>query len=252
MPPICRRHFLLSLYFMGQRISYFKNNFNKSLKELVIEHFSAFKTWYLEEEKIAREEFGEDFGSEELKFYLNQNTALRADFDGLDKSLVDELIADFIGYYVDVNDREGTILELFGPTVGKWRYESSTEMVAATEDEEFIRLWTCLIKGRSLKDDKAGFNSYSNEEKIGFLTFSEQSSLKRKIESYFGDIETLRLKYWTAQERRALQEYLANPTTHSYAIFDRDPVSSGLECVLVALMELDNRNEEIITMIDCG
>ena len=52
---------------MGQRISYFKNNFNKSLKELLVDKYLQFRQWYLDMDKFSSEEFNEPFGSEILK-----------------------------------------------------------------------------------------------------------------------------------------------------------------------------------------
>ena len=69
---------------MGQRISYFKNNLNKGLKELIFENFSSFRQWYLETDNSSIEEFNEPLGTEKLKLYFKQNTDFKTDFDKLE------------------------------------------------------------------------------------------------------------------------------------------------------------------------
>lgn len=231
---------------MGQRISYFKNNFGKGLKDLIFENFSSFRQWYLDTDKSSIEEFNEPFGNENLKNYFKQNTNLKLDFDNLDKNLIAELTAEFIGSYCDSLERNNNLLEFFGPNMSNWRYEQSSEMVLATKDEDFIRLWNYIIKGRSLRDN-TNFNSYENDYKIGFLGFNEQRLLKEKIETYFGDIEIMKQKYWTDKEKKELENAIANSKNSSYSLSGHNPKSSGLEYVLEVLNKVaDSKNEIII------
>lgn len=209
---------------MGIRISYFKNNFKKGLKEVIIENFTAFQEWYLNRHNESMEEFGEPFGTEELKAYFAQNPNFEKDFDTLEKMLLDEITSEFIGNYCDLWDRDSLMLEFFGPSIYKRWYEASTEIVIATQDQEFIKLWNYLIKGRSLRDN-APFDDYNKEDNIGFLDLSEIAVLKEKIGFHFGDKDAVR-KYGAEDDK-----------------------STGLICVLNALEELDDRNVEIITMI---
>ena len=204
---------------MGQRISYFKNNFDKGLKDLLFDNYSKYRTWYLDFDKSSMEEFNEPFGNATLKEYFKQDRNLQTDFENLDKNFIDELTSEFIGTYYDLTSQDNEILEFFGPMFNKWRYDESTKMVSKTNDKEFIELWTYLTKGRSLKDNLY-FESLTNEYKIGFLDRQEYLQLKSKIETHFGDIETIRLK------------------------------NSGLEYVLSALNELTEKNKEIITGIE--
>jgi len=96
-------------------------------------------------------------------------------------------------------------------------------MVLATKDEDLIRLWNYIIKGRSLKDN-TDFDSYTNDYKIGFLAFTEYMLLKEKIETYFGNIETIKKK--------------------------SNPGSSGLEFVSQAIDEIADNKNELITGIE--
>lgn len=234
---------------MGQRISYFKNNFDKKLKEIIFENFSSFRQWYLDTDKSSMEEFNEPFGNEKLKSYFKQNTDFKTDFDNLDKNLIDELTSEFIGSYCDLTDRDSNLLEFFGPTMSKWRYDPSNEMVSATKDKDFIRLWNYIVKDRSLKDN-AEFDSYTNEYKIGFLTFNEHRLLKEKIETYFGNIETIKKKYWTDKEKKELERAIANSKNSSFSISGHNPKSSGLEYVLQVLNEITDYKNELITGIE--
>ena len=208
---------------MGQRITYFKSNSGKGLKETIFDNYPSFRQWYLETDHSSVEEFHEPFGNENLKNYLKQNTAFKLNFDNLEKNLIDELTAEFIGSYCDLTDRDNHLFRLFGPAMNKWRYAESSEMVLATKDEDLIRLCNYIIKGRSLKDN-TDFDSYTNDYKIGFLAFTEYMLLKEKIETYFGNIDTIKKK--------------------------SNPGSSGLEFVSQAIDEIADSKNELITGIE--
>jgi hypothetical protein len=234
---------------MGQRISFFMNNYRKQLKDLVFENFFAFRIWYFEYYNEANYEPNENFGNEELKNYLIQGTDFKVDYNSLDRQLIDELIAEFIVGYCDTTDREGKILEFLGAPINKWRYEGSTEMVLQTTDKDFITLWNFIIFGRSLKDN-VEFNSYSNDFKIGFLTFDEHRILKLKIEFHFGNIEQIRQTYWTDQEKLKEQNAIKNSKNRTYSLVEHNPKSSGLEYVLQVLNQISNNKNELITAIE--
>jgi hypothetical protein len=210
---------------MGQRISYYRNNFKKGFKEIIFNNFSAFKEWYLEMDNSSMEEFDEPFGNETLIIHLKQSPDLKTDFPNLDKKLVDELTSEFIGSYCDLTDRENKILELFGPSINTRRYLESDEMILKTNDEVLIRLWNFIIKGRSLSDN-GYFHSFTNDYKIGFLTYDEQRILKTKIENHFGNIELIR--------------QISGPYAEIV----------GLECVLQVLNEMTADNKDLITAIE--
>jgi hypothetical protein len=231
---------------MGQRLSYFKNNFDKGLKDLIVENFVEFRQWYLDYDKSSMVEFNEPFGSEKLKVYFRKKTDFKSEFDKLDKKLIDEVTSEFIGTYYDLTHHENECLEFFGPSMSIWRYEESNKMILATKDIQLLKLWNFIIKGRSIADNLE-FNSYTNEYKIGFLSRQECYLLKNKIEQYFGDIETIRLKYWTKKERVQLENAIAE---NSYSLTGHNPKSSGLEYVLTAINELNEHNKELIAGIE--
>lgn len=211
---------------MGRRISYFKIPKHTQVKDLIFDNFGAFRQWFLDEDKASMDEFNEPFGNVNLTSYLSQNTDFKADFDNLEKSLIDELTAEFIGGYCDAR---GELLERFGHSMSQWRYEQSTQMVIATKDEIFIRLWDYLVKGRSLKDG-ATFDSYTNECKVGFLAFGEHRLLNEKIIQYFGKVEDVKMDSWF--------------------IFKDDPKTAGFEYVLRALDAMGDYKNELIILID--
>lgn len=234
---------------MGQRISYFKNNFGKGLKELIFENFSSFQQWYLDTDKSSIDEFNEPFGNDTLKDYFKQARDLQGDFEILDKNFIDELTSEFIGSYYDLTHQHNDIFEFFGPTMSIWRYAESDKMVSATYDKDFIELWTFITKGRSLKDN-LHFDSLTNEYKIGFINRQEYLLLKSKIEFHFGDTETIKRKFWTSREKAKLEKAISDSKDGSYSLSGHNPKSSGLEYVLDALNELTEKNKELITGIE--
>lgn len=211
---------------MGQRISYFKNNYNKKLKDLLFENFDQFSQWYLATDKSSIEEFNEPFGIDIILKYLNQNPDFKSDFNHLEGNFIDEITSEFIGSYFDLTHRENNILEFFGPTMSTWRYYESDKIVQATKDKDFIRLWNFLIKGRSLKDN-SDFKSITDDYKIGFLNREEISILQLKIEFHFGINHSSLTKSFFQSEQKA-----------------------GLGYFLEAISELTDYNAEIITGIE--
>jgi hypothetical protein len=234
---------------MGQRITYFKNNFDKGLKDLLFDNYSKFRQWYLDFDKSSIEEFSEPFGSERLKVYFNQEQDFRADFENLDKKFIDELTSEFIGTYFDLTHQQNNIFEFFGSTMSVWRYDESNKMVSATKDNDFIELWQFVTKGRSLKDNLQ-LDSFTNDYKIGFINRQEYLLLKNRIEFHFGDSKTIRVKYWTSKEKAQLEKAIKNSKDGSYSLSGHNPKSSGLEYLLDALNELTDKNKELITGIE--
>lgn len=232
---------------MGQRISYYRSILRKTLEKTIFENFSTFRQWYLDAAESSLE-FNETFGNKELKNYLAQNDDFEYNLHNLDRKLIDELTSEFVNY-CDLTNSENKILELFGPTMNKWRYNESTDMVLKTNDRDFIRLWNFIINGRSLTGD-VNFESFTNDEKIGFLAYDEYMILKTKIETHFGNIEQINEKYWTDEEKAKLLEAIVNSRNDSYSLYEHNPKSSGLEYVLQALNEISITKGELITVIE--
>ncbi len=233
---------------MGQRISFYKNNFKEDLKEIIFGNYDDFKKWYLDSEKTALEDFDEQYGTEELKTYLRKDADFRSEFQNLPQQLIDELTSEFISEYFDGTFQENNFLDFFGPTMSVWRYEESTKMVEATTDEEFLKLWNYLIKGRSLKNNFE-FKGYTNEYKIGYLNKEEIIILKNKIITYFGNDVQIKEKYWTNTEKEQLELAIARSKDGSYSLLGH-PKSSGLEYVLEAINCLTDNNIILITGIE--
>lgn len=232
---------------MGQRINYFKNNFNIEFRELIFDNFFEFRQWYLDYDKSSLEKYNEPFGSEYLKKYLKNSTDFRTDFEQLDKKLIDELTSEFISSYCDITDCKD-IFYHFGPNCNKWHYDGSTELITQTGNEDFIRLWDYSIKGRSLKD-LGKFESHSNEYSVGFLTFEEHSQLRNLIDQYFGNFEDMKNKYWTEHRKKEYLKGLENNWKNgTYNLGgELKPTSFGLEMILQVLNQIkDSKNDLII------
>ncbi len=211
---------------MGQRITFYRNNYGRTLKELLFDNYSVFRSWYLQQDRASMEEYNEHIGSEEVSMYLEKEADLAASFQSLDKKLIDQLTEEFIFIYCDWTSGENDIIKSLDPCMSKWRYGASNQLVASTGNTEFIRLWGYLVNGRSVKD-LGHFESYTNDGKIGFLSKEEVHALKGHIEQGFGTLEMMMKKNWP-----------------------ENPATEGLEYVLQAIGEMNKENKELITAIE--
>lgn len=230
---------------MGIRIHFYKNNFSTGLKNLILENYSDYAEWYLNKNKSSVEEFNEIYGTKELIDFFSKNRSIENDLSLIDKKLVDEMTAEFVLEYSEFNG----CLDFFGPSMGKWRYQESTNLVLKTKNEEFIKLWKYLTQGRSLINS-GKFDSYTNDYKIGYLSLKEHQILKEMIGEYFGDLNDMREKYWTNSEKRKLEIAQQNPRNGVYSLSDHNPITSGLEFVVLALNEMKTIEAELITGIE--
>ncbi|WP_298514484.1 hypothetical protein [uncultured Kordia sp.] len=230
---------------MGVRIHFYKNNSGKEIEDLILEHYSDYAQWYVNRNEASIEEFDEIYGTVELIDFFSNNKTIDNNINHLDKKIVDEMTVGFVVEYSEYNK----VLEGFGPMMNKWRYQKSTKLVLETKDDEFIKLWKYLIYGRSLKASEE-FNSYTNDYKIGFLSFKEHSKLEELIIDYFGDLEGMKEKYWTDSEKEELEIAIQNSVNGVYSLSDHNPITSGLEYVLEALNEMKTGEMELITVIE--
>jgi hypothetical protein len=203
---------------MGSRISYFRNNDGKTLKVLLVEHYAQFRVWYLEQQERSKAEFNEEFGSEYVKNYMYKNTIMPTDLSGISDRLIDELASEFVANYLDSNFDSIALLETVGPCVNKARYGEATKLLVAMKDEEVVRLWSYIVNGRSIKDGGT-FDSYSNDNRVGYLSSEEIGMLKTKIEQYY-------------------------PASNSVLR------NEGFELVLDAISNIDSRHNELVVTID--
>jgi hypothetical protein len=173
---------------------------------------------------------------------------LRANLNDAGKNIVDELTSAFVGNYCDLTDHDSKLLKLFGPCMNKRRYVDSTQMVLKTKDEEFIRLWKVIITGRSLQSD-IGFDSFTNDYVIGWLTVSECKTLKSCVETHFGNIQQIRDLCLPKIGQEAGQEQLSNSHNRRH---DSSITAdySGFEYVLLALVEIAQQEVELIIAIE--
>ncbi|WP_108869310.1 hypothetical protein [Aquimarina aquimarini] len=230
---------------MGIRIQFFKSKLDKELKDLIFENYSDFAKWYVDRNNASIEEFDETYGTKQLIDFFTQNKKISKDLNLLPQKIIDEMTVEYVVEY----PASQSILELFGPSMKKWRYNKSTQLVLETKDHEFIKLWRYLINGRSLKNSEE-FDSYTDEYKIGFLSFKEHSTLKKLILKHFGDLQEMKQKYWTDSEKKKLQNSINNPDNDTYFLSDHNPVTSGLEYVMLAINEIKTSKTDLITAIE--
>ena len=234
---------------MGRRIHFYKNDSGKELKLLIIKHFDKFNKWHCEKDKAWVEKYDEPYSHEKVLAFFEKNKSFPENITHVDQRIIDEITSDFVTEYTATDAPLENLFDFFGPTMATWRYDESTKMVLKSDNQELIKLWNYVIKGRSLKDD-SNFNGFSNEYKIGFLNHDEQRTLKKHIEAHFGNIEELKQKYYTFWERRKEKIVQKKAAKGIYVPLGFEPVCAGLEYVLQALNEILETKHELIIGIE--
>ena len=221
---------------MGARINFFINNSNKRLTNLIHENYVQFSKWYIQ----YYSESYEEYHIQKIINFINTHHSLH--INNTAKKIVDEITSEFIIEYFD--------LPYVGPSVNKWRYNSSTQLVKETNNKRFIALWNALIvDGRSLKD-KEHFDSYSHEFKTGFLYEEEYLELKKLILKYFGDYEAMKKKFWSIGEKKVFKEASKNSKNGCFTLSDHNPITSGLQYVLQTIDEIKESKNDLISSIE--
>ena len=208
-----------------------------------------FRNWFLQEHSDSMEEFNEELGSESLNTFLEFNKNL-PDVSDIEQNTVDEIAGEFIGTYCDYGN--GTeLINFLDPCLSKWRYMDSTDLVNDTMKPEIIKLWNYLVEGRSLKSDRSVY-LWTDTYRIGFWSYGERKLLKKSLEESFGDLETIKQRYWTQKEKSEWQEALEEARLNNsvMGISGHNPVSTGIECVLQVLNDVDSNRGDIIIGIE--
>lgn len=201
---------------MTKRINFLKNNANTTVFELVTEHYTNFRNWYLAEEQARFNDYHQDFGSEKLKKLFKENSNL--DLVTLkDKQLLDNLLTEFV---IESWDKGEVFFEFFAPFVNRSHYQKSYSMIKSLQDPDFTILWEYITLGRDFANFSHRKNFYENLS-VGFLERDEYLLLQQKIQHYFGDIPTL-----------------------------RNLNLVGLECMSQAISELTENNRQFISIIE--
>jgi hypothetical protein len=227
---------------MGQRINFYKNNVGKSLRTVLNENFINFKKWYVERNQKSLIEFNEQYGSTELLSFLHETTLTTLNFENIDNRILGELTIEFIWDYLGNIYSPIDILECLGPDLKVWRYVKSRSLILETNNLDFLSLWDNLFKGRSLlKTEK--FERFSEDSLVvGFLSFDEQVKLMDYINNYFGTLEQIRQKYWTAEDFDIFN--------HRKSVSYHSPISEGLEITIEMLEKVKDNKNEIITTVE--
>ena len=229
---------------MGIRICYDYIKDGSSLKSLLYRDYPIFRTWLQKQYKISREEYNEQYNSEALLDFVVANDSL-PELSTIKQELLDGLTAEFIEPF---SYRNPDILEGIGGHLSSWRYESSTELVEKFADSKTKKLWQYLVTGRSLKNDLP-FISGHYMYIAGFWRREEWQYLYQSLISIFGTQEQIKHRYWTEQEKRQYEEAVeaAKHTTHKLvSLVNHYPISTGIECVLQALEEVEGKDVDII------
>ena len=168
---------------MSQRITYHITKDNSTLRELLIKHYTAFRTWFLDAHEDSIEEYNEALGTDLLIDFLEENEAIDR-LEEIDQNILDELSSEFIASYCDYGG--GTkLLKLLNPWMSKERYEESTRLVRNKLDLESVRIWNYLINGRSLKNDNE-FIAKNAGYQVAYWKPEEWTHLEKSIRRKFG------------------------------------------------------------------
>ena len=77
---------------MGQRISFYQATNGSGLEENIINHYSGFRTWILDEHNNSLNEFDERLISNSLESFLHENVNISGDLlQTIHQKLIDEL-----------------------------------------------------------------------------------------------------------------------------------------------------------------
>ncbi len=226
---------------MGTRLAYYyiEQPTGKSLRDIIVENFTPFSAWYLNMCKDVFQEYNEVYNPQYLKECFERSLHQSTTFDQLDQRFIDQYTREFL-IADDYLSEIGISLKMFGPCVNTGNYVESIALVENTGNEDFLALWTYLTSGRSLKND-APFLEEDYEIRVGFLNRDEHKKLKYYLENYIGrDIQAIRDKYWTSEEKMIWQQGGSAGSS----------IASGAELVLKALNELNEKDVEVITLID--
>lgn len=234
---------------MSIRICYEYIKDGSSLESLLRNQYPIFRAWLQEEHETSRVEFNEQFCSEELMNFVLLNESL-PEFSAITQELLDDLTTEFIAEYIGGvgSPPDLDLVEGFGSHTSTWRYMESTKLVEQYADSKANELWQYLIAGRSLKNDLP-FMSGGSVYKAGFWRREEWEYLYQSLKATFGTKEQVKELFWTTKEKRQFEEDLeeAKLTNQKYiGLSDHNPITTGIECVLWALEEVEGKDVDII------
>lgn len=236
---------------MGIRIVYEYIKDGSSLEGLLHKKYSVFRDWLQKQYEVSRVEFNEQYCSEELLDFVVVNEVL-PELSTITHEQLDDLITEFIGGYVNsLATTNFDPLESIGGHLSAYRYIESTELVKKYTDHKTNRLWQYLVTGRSLKDDLPFIpfdDIYDDRYRVGFWKREEWQYLYQSLISTFGTKEEIKERYWTVEEKREYEEALEEVKRTKQSIFSLSgkPISTGIECVLDALEEVEGKEVDII------
>jgi len=191
--------------------------------------------------------YGQDFISPELRDFLNNTPGLE-NIEHIDAIVRDDLTSEFVGAFCDHGGGKD-LYTLCDPTMSKWRYYNSSQLIDANCDDETKKIWKYLHIGRSLNNQP--FSNLNDDYKIGFWTHEEQQYLLNSVLRHFGSEKNIRQKYWTDQEKEFYEKVAKESSKSKYVLIAGfNPETEGIELVLELLRETINYRTEIVIGIE--
>jgi hypothetical protein len=186
---------------MGQRTVYYKPTNGNTLRENFEADYPEFRTWTISANAQSVREYDERVVSVELEFLLKENNT--AELKEWNQRIVDLMIYHYLLTYCDIGPGQGRF-EIVGPMVSTKRYEKANWLISKTSDTELATIWSYLIHGRSIKDDRP-FISPDKENLIGFWDLKDREFLDHKLARFdkgIGDIEGIKYVLSVIDEMR--------------------------------------------------
>lgn len=235
---------------MGRRISFYTNQNELTYQQLISESYELFRIWYLIENEESLKLDNEHLHSEAFATLIEKTEQFYS-FRTQDQIHVDILCNEFIGFF-DCDADEEHLTDLVGLSVSTWKYLKSTKIVNEYLDKKSQHIWNFIISGRSIFNNLP-FNPTDYDSKMAFWTSDELEHISENIISEFGDIESLRDRFWSDVENEKLKLALKEMQEQNrdyYSLSDHSPISGGLEYILSLYDEIKTYKGDIILEIE--
>ncbi|MGC3944407.1 MAG: hypothetical protein QM762_07805 [Chryseolinea sp.] len=162
---------------MGQRTVFYLPANGQSLRDNLQTDYQDFREWILANNDASLKEFNERLISYELELFLREHET--ENLQEWNQRIIDEMVHEYFLTYCDVGpgDEKFTIV---GPMMYTRHYDSSTQLITKSGDEDLIMIWNYLIQGRSIKNSNA-FITPDADQVIGFWNYKERDFLNQRL-----------------------------------------------------------------------
>ncbi|HLP11364.1 MAG TPA: hypothetical protein VK177_05470 [Flavobacteriales bacterium] len=164
---------------MSIRVVFYTPKSKKSLNQVFIENYEAFRDWSLGDSG-----YFEMYCADAQQFLLD-NVTLK-NVQDMDRFAFDDLINHFTGDYSAINE---TIFQFHWPMMRFDHYEDAVKLIEAKCTSDIQQLWQFLIKGRSPWDGSQGCYGHDNYSRVSYWTVQEQANMYSTLKKTFGTMQ---------------------------------------------------------------